>query len=219
MSAVVQITLDTHAPRLGWGATSGTTAGELLRVAYTLDEPAVESAVLGLPDGRVLEVGVREDRLEILLPPDTPSGTATLTAVAIDDVDNLATYTLRLAVVGGVGPAPSPVGARAPHASWSPAPRVGPERQLLRPDPSVATARSLSTVTTRGTVTTVARASSRDRVIAPQRTWASTARASSTHRVHGAYGQVSVVTGVSGDASVVRRDGQQLEEALLLGLI
>jgi hypothetical protein len=119
-----QLTLDTRAPLVEWGAVAGTTAGELLRVAYVADESGVDSAVLSLPDGRALEMAVLADRLEVALPPDTPAGTATVTALAIDDVDNAALYTLDIAVTGAlVAPEAPPRTFPAAPAPLRPRPR------------------------------------------------------------------------------------------------
>src|SRR4051794_27230621 len=65
---------------LTWGAVGGTTAGELLQVAYSVTHPAVTGATLVLADGRRLAMTVYPDRLELLLPEDTPDGPATVIA-------------------------------------------------------------------------------------------------------------------------------------------
>lgn len=66
-----------------WGAVTGTTAGELLRVQYS--GIAITGAELALADGRVLELDVTAPwELSLLLPPDTPDGPATLTATLAD---------------------------------------------------------------------------------------------------------------------------------------
>ena len=90
-----RLVLDTRAPRVAWGAVAGTSAGELLRVAYTVDEPELTAATLRLPDGRELVASVLADRIELYLPPDTPSGAATLVAHVVDDLGNQATSSTR----------------------------------------------------------------------------------------------------------------------------
>jgi hypothetical protein len=108
---------------LTWGAVTGTTAGELLRVAYTLSAPATVEATLTLADGRTLPMS--GEPLEALLPADTPAGNATVTAL----VDG-ATYTLTVALTGTVMvPEPRPPSRRAPSL---PPPRREPHRVTRR---------------------------------------------------------------------------------------
>jgi hypothetical protein len=83
------LTLDTQAPAVAWGSEAGTTAGELLQLGYTSDEP-IFRAELWLSDGRHLEITVNPATLEVLLPPDTPDGMATVHFW--DDVDNEGTH-------------------------------------------------------------------------------------------------------------------------------
>jgi hypothetical protein len=85
--ASFDLTLDTRAPVVTWGAVGGATAGELLEVLYATDEP-IASASLWLPDGRRLAMDVAADRLTLLLPADTPDGVSWIHAY--DDVMNQA---------------------------------------------------------------------------------------------------------------------------------
>jgi hypothetical protein len=94
------ITLDTHAPEVTWGTPVGTTAGELLQVAYTLDEPELLDATLTLIDGRVLVLSVYADRLELVLPADASDGPATVRARVRDDVGNEAIRELVIVITG-----------------------------------------------------------------------------------------------------------------------
>jgi hypothetical protein len=94
------ITLDTHAPEVTWGTPVGTTAGELLQVAYTLDEPELLDATLTLIDGRVLVLSVYADRLELVLPADASDGPATVRARVRDDVANEAIRELVVVITG-----------------------------------------------------------------------------------------------------------------------
>lgn len=91
-----ELTLDTAAPVVTWGAEAGTTAGELLSLGYTSDE-AIFRAQLWLSDGRRLDITVNPATLEVLLPPDTPDGMATVHFW--DDVDNEGTHGVLLSGV------------------------------------------------------------------------------------------------------------------------
>lgn len=73
MTASFDLTLDTRAPVVTWGAVGGATAGELLDVRYETDEP-LALAQLWLPDGRKLDMEIAADRLTLLLPADAPDG-------------------------------------------------------------------------------------------------------------------------------------------------
>ena len=88
-----ELVIDTHAPVVTWGAESGTTAGELLSLGYTSDEP-IFRAELWLEDGRHLAMSVGAGALEVLLPADTPYGLATVHFW--DDVDNEGTHQVLL---------------------------------------------------------------------------------------------------------------------------
>lgn len=114
MTGAFVLTLDTTAPVVTWGAVDGTTAGELLTVLYTIDEPGITSARLELRDGRRLDMDVAADRLTVLLPADLPDGPATLRAFVADEVLNTAQRTVLLHLTGTiVTPAPEPGGAPA----------------------------------------------------------------------------------------------------------
>lgn len=137
--------LDTRAPVVTWGATSGTTAGELLIVGYTLDEPALISATIQLADGRTLPLTDTGLTLETLLPPDTPDGNATIRALVRDDVLNEATRTLVIQLTGTIvvvpdAPAPTPgFPARTPR----------PRRRRVAPTVVTTRSRARAVVTTR----------------------------------------------------------------------
>jgi hypothetical protein len=83
--ASFDLTLDTRAPVVTWGAVGGATAGEMLTVLYSSDEP-LDVARLWLPDGRRLDMTIEPDRLTLLLPADTPDGVSWIHAY--DDVMN-----------------------------------------------------------------------------------------------------------------------------------
>lgn len=100
--------LDTHAPVVTWGDPAGTQPGEVLRVPYTLDEPALLSATLTLADDRVLAMTVGVSELTVTLPMDTPAGDAEVAAVVRDDVWNQATARMTVRLEGVVLPEPPP---------------------------------------------------------------------------------------------------------------
>jgi hypothetical protein len=83
--ASFDLTLDTRAPVVTWGAVGGATAGEMLTVLYSSDEP-LGVARLWLPDGRRLDMTIEPDRLTLLLPADAPDGVSWIHAY--DDVMN-----------------------------------------------------------------------------------------------------------------------------------
>lgn len=101
MSGAFLITLDTTAPHLTWGAVTGADPGSTLRVAYSLDEPSVESAQLQLSD-RTLAMTVGSLTLDVAIPDDA-AGNGQVIAHVVDDVGNRATYTLAVSL-GGVAP-------------------------------------------------------------------------------------------------------------------
>lgn len=103
-----QLVVDLAPPIVEWGAVGGASAGELLQVAYTSDEP-IATARLQLADGRWLTMTIDADRLSVLLPPDTVQGWATVEVA--DDVGNTATTTVLLqGVAMPEGPPRSPGG-------------------------------------------------------------------------------------------------------------
>lgn len=104
MPASFTIVVDLTAPQLTWGTPTGTTAGDVLRVPFTVDEDGVVAADLALADGRHVAVAIRDGYLEALLPVDLETGVGTLTATTRDDVANEATWTLAIALQGVVQP-------------------------------------------------------------------------------------------------------------------
>lgn len=129
------LTLDTQAPAVAWGAEAGTTAGELLSLGYSSDE-AIFRAELWLSDGRHLEITVNPGTLEVLLPPDTPDGMAIVHFW--DDVDNEGTHGVLL----------SGVIAQASEGGFqrtTPRPRPGRKRIVAATVVRVGTEWSIST--------------------------------------------------------------------------
>lgn len=119
MSSTFQLRLDTHAPSVVWGGSSGTTAGELLKVQYVSDEP-LASAVLVLADARRLALTVLPDHVEVLLPPDAPDGPA-----SIEVADNVANTRIYAAVVQISGTALPPPPVVVPASPGFPGSRRG----------------------------------------------------------------------------------------------
>lgn len=218
MAGHFRLTLDTHAPVITWGAVGGNNAGELLQVAYTVNEPAVDSAVLELQDGRVLAMSVLPDRLEVLVPYDAPPQ-GTITAVAVDDLDNLASYALVVSLVGGVGAPPTPIADRGNAPMPTGPSRRTSERQERRID-SRSRARTSSTTrvaarrrdhtTVAGRSVDAVRSRSADR---------SLALATSRVRAIAGHGHRHPPGTTGSRIEVIRRrDGQEIE-ALLLDLL
>lgn len=128
MTSTFTLALDTGAPVVTFEGVGGTTAGELLTVLYSIDEPAITSASIHLADGRDLALEILSDRLRVLLPADTPEGNATVTVHTADDVGNAGTQTQIVALhgtivvppdeppVGGGGPPQRPIPIRDPFA-------------------------------------------------------------------------------------------------------
>lgn len=132
MAASFTLALDTHAPQVTWGEATGLGPGELLRVPFELDEPAMQSATVRLADGRVLTMVVSGSELQLELPTDTPAGDALVSAVVRDDVWNQAAVTTTVRLEGLILPdePPPPVQPVAP-GSPDPDRLRGPRRRLV----------------------------------------------------------------------------------------
>lgn len=219
MSASFNLTLDTHAPLVTWGAVSGTTAGELLQVGYQLDEPELVSAELVLRDGRHLTMTDTGLTLEVALPPDTPNGNATIVAHVRDEVLNEADRQVVVALVGTVViPEPEsepqtpgwPVRPRRPQPTPAQTKTV---RSRTRLRPSAAT--RIGTYSPQPT-TAIASSSTRTGAAAASRAgWHLEARARTTSSAK--VSRDSTLE-LSSRATVGRRDGPSIE-ALLLDLL
>lgn len=136
MSSSFTLVLDTRAPVVVFGAATGTTAGEFLRLPYVTDEPLAE-ATLRLSNGRVLDLAIGADELTVLLPPDAADGLATIRWR--DDVGNADTALL---YITGAIVEPPPVPPPSPIPP--PRPKV-PMRKRLS-SRSTITARSTTTI-------------------------------------------------------------------------
>lgn len=195
-----------------WGVVSGTTAGELLHVGYS--GTTVVDAHLTLGDGRQLEFGVADGELTLLLPPDTPDGFATIVATLANGTTRQLVILLHgLAVPssmpGRVGPARR--GARAGRRTVESPSRIrlaAGTRVLAAPAP-------LRT-------TIVLRPGSRARELSrprPATVVTPTRIAVVTGTRLGAFDVRSARLTMVSSTGAVRRDGREIEEALLLGLL
>jgi hypothetical protein len=212
------LTLDTRAPVLTWGAATGTTAGELLQVGYSLDEPALVSASIRFADGRTFALGDTGLTLEVLLPPDVPDGNATITALLRDDVLNETTETLVLYIASTVIlPEPEPPAPGFP---------ARPRRRPRRLAPTVVATRSRTRARARAIATSgpprakpaIAVVSYAQRVVAEL---AQLARAGVTQSElrHVDVPVAHVSSRTVSRVTVRRRDGGDLEALTALGLI
>lgn len=126
------LTIDTAAPVVTWGGTSGTTAGQKFVIGYSLDEPAAVAARVVLADARSLAATLFSNRIEVLLPADAPAGVATVQLDVKDDVGNAATRTTTVLLSGApAAPPPAP-----PAQETTGFPRVPAPRQRPSPTPA-----------------------------------------------------------------------------------
>lgn len=208
--------LDTTAPQITWGAQTGTNAGELLQLGYTLDEPGIVSARLELADGRILPLTDTGLTLEAQLPVDTPNGPATVRVVVRDDVDNQATRTRVVFLVGVVVIPEGP-----PPAGGLPT----PARRRARPDARVIRVRSSTPTSSSSTLLVLERGkvgiavTTSGRRLSTSLTSASGVTPASRGRVTARRAEGPDSTRTLGrEGTVTRRDGPTTE-ALLLDLI
>lgn len=219
MTSWFRLTLDTHAPQITWGAAAGTTAGELLRLPYTLDEPGIVSATLRLPDGRSLALTDTGTELQVLLPADTAAGNATASVLVRDEVLNAATRT-HVVTLQGVIVIPPPAPDQVPR------PAGGLPRR--RRPPATRTVTTTARLAARGRARVDAHAARYPATAIPTSRSRVLGAGSTTSSVHaGARSRVISRPPVSRDstrrlgtrARVIRRDGPSLEEALALDLL
>jgi hypothetical protein len=208
--------LDTRAPVVTWGAAAGTTAGELLQIGYTLDEPALVSATIRLADGRTIALTDTGLTLEALLPADTPDGNATISALVRDDVLNEATRTRTIHLTGTIVVPETP----ATPPAW-PGRRVTPRprRRISHTVASTSRGRARSIDKSRNTHRYLATgvASSSQRMSGGQASSSSSiARAGGRHLAE----LVAVDSSRAVSRATVRRhDGGDLEALAALGLL
>jgi hypothetical protein len=117
------LTLDTQAPQVEFGAVSGAEAGQLLQVAYTVDEPGVVEARFRSSSNQITPLTVHPDRVEGYLEPTTTGGNGWVELTSRDDVDNEAVWQLQFQVISPIaapmgpparGPAPTPTAPMPP---------------------------------------------------------------------------------------------------------
>lgn len=217
MTSSFVLTLDTTAPQVTWGAVGGAEAGQLLQVAYTLDEPDAVSAEFVSFAGEHVPLTVLPDRVEGLLPPAITGGLGSVLLTVLDDLGNEAVRELKIQVVSPVGGVPARTGPGiVPTAA--PGPRL-PQEVIVRSRLPVLS----------GTVAVAAVAVSSD---SRQTSRTSVERSFPTPLVRLTRSQLRAPAGaaavvriparsqlrVAGGGRVLRRDGQD-EEALLLALV
>jgi hypothetical protein len=203
---------------LTWGAVTGTTAGELLRVEYTLSRPELVSAELVLADGRRLTMIVAADHLEVLLPPDTPDGPATVVA-QLDDGARTATAELIVFLTGVPLVPPQRVPDAAPlRRGAHRLVRADPVRVRVRAEPGRLERRAPPTTVRVLGLPARVRHAPVVRVLARSpagvRLTAGPTVVRAAVRAAGATAALRV-----GETAVAHRDGRALEEALLLDLL
>lgn len=187
------------------GPATGTTAGELLRVAYT---GRIEAATLTLADGRVLAFTVEDRELVVLLPPDTPDGRAVVRAAGVE---------LELLLTGTIVIAPQPPAGGMPRAR-RPAPRrviVTPSRVLVRSATIVRERRRRRALTELAlfTATRIGRTAPPLPIVVAADT-AVLLRTGTA--IRGARVAQPTSIAVHAETAMLRRDGPSIEEALLL---
>ena len=88
MASSQTVVLDTTPPQVTWAPPAVAAPGETLRVPYTVNEPELDEAVLVLPGGAEVPLSVDPAEVWAVLASNTPTGTATVRAVARDEVGN-----------------------------------------------------------------------------------------------------------------------------------
>lgn len=217
MASWVQLTLDTHAPVVTFGAADS--SGGALSVPYTINEPAIVSAWVVDAAGLRVDLEVQPTRLFAVLPANVTSGNATVFAHAVDAVGNARDYSL-VVLLAGLAPSPEP-----PPPSQT-GPGIRPARIAPRPRKFITSRSRLrgscpaevqrAAATTRSAAGTGSSATTRARVTASSPlAVSSSARAHATVRVADATSARAELSNVE----LRRRDGRGLEEALLLDLL
>jgi hypothetical protein len=201
-----QLVLDTTAPSVSWGAAGGTTAGELLQIAYSADEP-IDSADLTLADGRVLMFTIGAAVLSVNLPADTPAGPADVRVR--DDVGNERVYAALIVLQGAIVPVPVPTPVAR---TLAPPPRTRRARLIVHV--SRARVRSSCMVRARAHNTSRARVDRRSSIAARARR-AGGARTATTFRLQSVASSRRRLQGELAMA-VRRRDGPDQELLVLL---
>lgn len=147
MASHFLLELDTTAPAVEWGTVAGAEAGQLLQVAYTVDEPELVEAELVSAAGEHVTLSVLADRVEGYLPPTISGGEATLIATTRDEVDNEATVTIGIPILSPTGPPPS-----VPRVGPGVRPSAPPARRRDHPERRTVRSSSRVRVTSRSTI-------------------------------------------------------------------
>lgn len=205
------VTLDTGAPQVTFGAVDGGEAGQLLRIAYTSDEP-LDSAYL-VRGPRRLALAVQDDRLEAVVPSDWPAGPAALEV--LDAVLNARSYADVVVIESPVVALPTVPGGRgAQPGTATPPPRRRERRTLVGRSRAAARSRGVArrqAGASRGRT----RVRTHDRVVVGVAGATAAPTADRYAVLASAYGGRSRAPGREG-ATVTRRDGPDLEVLLLL---
>lgn len=114
MSDHFLLELDTTAPELTFGTVAGAEAGQLLQVAYTVDEPEAISAKLVPASGPHVTLTVYPDRVEGYLDPGITGGVGEVRITTRDDVLNEAVWTLAVDITSVISAPPSTPARRGP---------------------------------------------------------------------------------------------------------
>lgn len=216
MTSSFQLTLDTAAPQIVWGAVDGANVTETLTVQYIVDEPGVLSAELELADSRRIAMAVAPGQLSVVVPGDAPEGWGTVIAVLRDDVWNTATAELPVYISGVLTPAPA-----APPS----APPQGPDIHPIRVETPPSIAMTSDDFTVGAVVSTTSRLRVRSRYVAPTRKVAFRIRdrlavASTYTLLARTESSGGVVTGTAEDVVIRRGEGPDaMDELLALGLL
>lgn len=207
MASSVVLTLDTRAPQVTFGAVGGAEAGQLLQVAYTVDEVGVSGAVLQLPGGAgTLTMDVFSDRVEVNLPPDTIGGTGHAVISTVDDVLNVEDFTLDVPIVGIIAASPPPPSQGLPTAPV-------PPRRRKRRSPMVV--ESTARVTRTSSARSQARVTAVHRGFQSNRMETTAIEGRATHRISSSRIMKTPVRIVEVTAISRRSEGPRTEDELI----
>lgn len=221
MAASAVIHLLTAPPQATWGEPTGTIGGELLRVGFVADRPIL-SATIRLADNRTLTMTVAEEGVEVLLPPDTPGGAATITLTA--DLGLTTTHAVLL-TSGATVTVPPPT---APAGTIRDGSAPGRQRRTLRSSSTVtaasvtrlrsrASARQVAIAVTGHLVTVRMHPATRvsgSRALASSSSWALSSSATASSRL-----QSRASAAVSSTASRSWRDSDEVAALIALDLL
>jgi hypothetical protein len=211
--ANTHIVLDTTPPVITWGTPTGTNAGELLQIPYTINEPFLLSAKVRDYGGTDIPLTIHPDRLEALLPVDLADGPALVSADVEDDVGNSATRTMVI-MLGGAIVVPQPgLLPSMPTRKAVVRPRIITDR---------STAHFVSSYVQGQTIFDESRVRARDDwfaatpVLVVERRSRSTVYADATYAIFNKQTTVTASHARSTEVAIKRVDGLEQEEELLL---